>query len=157
MFEHNRNLSGSVILLKKMTSEVWSVGDISKIRQIKILLSEAWALSMRVLICDSYHWKKWIQSFVVLPFHRRELVGDFGEKSGIRSLRIFSKSLAQWVWYAFTNYRLSWASHVIPLSMMSCWGFYIGLRSLCFLLALFTEGFRSCHMKWTFMYSTGDP
>ena len=30
--------------------------------------------------------------FVVPPFHRRELVGDFGGKNGIMSLRIFSKS-----------------------------------------------------------------
>ena len=29
----------------------------------------------------------------------------------------------------FINYHLSWASHAIPLSMMSYQGFYIGLKS----------------------------
>ena len=32
--------------------------------------------------------------YVVLSFHRRELVGDFDGKSGIKSLKIFSKSSA---------------------------------------------------------------
>jgi len=48
---------------------------------------------------------------------------------------------------------LSSASYVIPLSMMSCWGFYIWLRSQYFPLALFAEGFRSCHLKWLFCIS----
>ena len=58
VFVHNSNLSERVILLKRMASEVWSAGDISKIHQwySKILLSEAWALSMTVLICDSSYW-----------------------------------------------------------------------------------------------------
>jgi len=33
VFEHNNNLSGSVILLKKMARGVCFAGDISKIRQ----------------------------------------------------------------------------------------------------------------------------
>jgi len=53
VFEHNNILSGFVILLKRMTRAVWSIGDLGKICRDtqKILLSEAWALSMTVLIC----------------------------------------------------------------------------------------------------------
>jgi len=36
------------------------------------------------------------------------------------------------VWQAFTNYSLSWASHAIPLSMMSCQGLFVGLKSQLF-------------------------
>jgi len=32
--------------------------------------------------------------FVVLPFHKRELVRDFGGEGGTKSLRIFSKPSA---------------------------------------------------------------
>ena len=35
--------------------------------------------------------------------------------------------------YAFTNYRLSQASHVIPLSMMSCRELMLGLKANIFL------------------------
>ena len=39
----------------------------------------------------------------------------------------------QQIWYAFTNYRLSRASHAIPLSMMSCQGLMLGLKANIFL------------------------
>jgi len=37
------------------------------------------------------------------------------------------------IWYAFTNYRLSWASHDIPLSMMSSRELMLDLNANIFL------------------------
>jgi len=38
----------------------------------------------------------------------------------------FSLALScQRIWYAFINYRLSWTSNAIPLSIMCCQGFFI--------------------------------
>jgi len=44
-------------------------------------------------ICD-YFARETITVFVVLSFHGKELVRDFGGKGGIMSLRIFSKPSA---------------------------------------------------------------
>jgi len=51
MFEHNNNLSGPIILLKRMESGVWSVGDIARsVRDIqKVLLSVVWALNITTI------------------------------------------------------------------------------------------------------------
>ena len=38
------------------------------------------------------------------------------------------------------HYRLSWASYAIPLSMMSCRGFCIRLKSHCIPLSLAIKG-----------------
>ena len=46
----------------------------------------------------------------------------------------------QRIWYAFTNYRLSWASHAIPLSMMSCRGFFVRHKCQLFLLSFSHRG-----------------
>jgi len=44
-------------------------------------------------ICDYFAGKK-LQLFIVLPFHGRKLVRDFGGEGRIGSLRIFSKPSA---------------------------------------------------------------
>jgi len=44
-------------------------------------------------------------------------------------LGFLANSQHQRIWCAFTNYRLSWASHAIPLSMMSYRGVFVGLNS----------------------------
>jgi len=56
-----------------------------------------------------------------------------GNQMGSGPLRFLSNPQLSMVWYAFTNYRLSWTSDVIPLSMMSCWRFMLGLRANIFL------------------------
>jgi len=53
VFEHNNNFSRPIILLKRMASGVWSAGILARSAwdTQKVLLSEAWALSMTVLTC----------------------------------------------------------------------------------------------------------
>ena len=67
--------------------------------------------------------------FVVLLFHGYELVKDFiGESGGSDPLEFLKILSYQHIWYTFTNYRLSWSSHAISFSMMSCWEFSVGLK-----------------------------
>ena len=49
---------------------------------------------MTGLLCD-YFAGETITAFVVLPFHERELVRDFGEEDGTKSLKVFSKPSTQ--------------------------------------------------------------
>jgi len=46
---------------------------------------------MTGLICNLFHWGSSQRLFVVLPFHRWELVRYFGGKGEMRSLKVFSK------------------------------------------------------------------
>ena len=47
-------------------------------------------VNVRDSICNHFT-EKMNTAFVVLPFHGRELVRDFGKEGGIKSFRIFSK------------------------------------------------------------------
>ena len=78
---------------------------------------------------------------VGLPFHERKLVKDSIGIKWDQVLQNFQQTLSyQWICCTFINYRLSRASHAILLSKMSYRGFYIGLRSQYFPLALFIDG-----------------
>jgi len=93
VFEHNSNLNGPVILLKRMTSGVWSVGDISRIHQgcskgftVRDVSfghdsSDLWFILLR----------KWIQPFCGPTIPRTRIGRGLWWESRIRSLRIFSK------------------------------------------------------------------
>ena len=64
--------------------------------------------------------------------------GFWWRKVGPGPLKILANP--QLFWCAFTNYRLSWANHAIPLSMMSGQEFFVGLKSQYFPLFIAIGG-----------------
>jgi len=72
---------------------------------------QSYNINLTCLICNYFAGKTITTSFEISSFYGQELARDFGEKSGIRSLRIFSKPSAInefgmpltttiWVWLA---------------------------------------------------------
>ena len=59
--------------------------------------------------------------------------GFWRNQIGLGPLRFVANLNYQRIWCAFTNYRLSQASHVIPLSMMSYRKLMLGLKANIFL------------------------